>query len=284
VALLSSQALAQPTVKAVATFSILADFVRQVGGARVEVKSLVGPNGDTHIYAPTPIDARTIAQAQIVFVNGLGYEGWITRLVEAAGGKVATVVASRGVPPRDRGVGGGDHPIDPHAWQSVANAKIYVANIRDGLAKADPAGAAVYAANADAYLSRLDALEADVKTAIAAIPPQRRRLITTHDAFGYFGAAYGIEFIASAGVSTDSEASARDMAKIITQIRREKVPAVFLENVSDPRLMQQIARETGVRIGGTLYSDALSGRDGPAATYIDMMRNNVRELTAALGN
>jgi zinc/manganese transport system substrate-binding protein len=171
---------------------------------------------------------------------------------------------------------------DPHAWQSIANTKLYVANIRDGLVKADPAGKSVYEANAKSYLAKLDALEQEVKETIARIPADRRRIITTHDAFGYFGDAYGMEFISPEGVSTDSEPSAKDVAKIITQIRKQKIPAVFMENITDPRLMQQIARETGARIGGTLYSDALSEPGGPAGTYIDMMRNNVGEFAKAL--
>jgi len=176
----------------------------------------------------------------------------------------------------------GKEVIDPHAWQSIANAKIYVANIRDGLIAADPAGRSVYEANARAYLARLDALESEVKAAIERIPAERRKIITTHDAFGYFGAAYGVQFIAPEGISTDTEPSAKDVASIIGQIRKQKIPAVFMENISDPRLMRQIAKESGARIGGELYSDALSPPGGPAATYIDMMRNNVRELAKAL--
>ena len=271
-------------LKTVATFSILGDLVKNVGGDRVEVTTLVGPNGDAHVYSPTPADVQTISHARLVFINGLGFEGWMTRLVAAAGGNAATVTASTGVKTlrmEDENKPG--HMItDPHAWQSVANAKIYVANIRDGLIKADPAGKSVYEANAKSYLAQLDDLQAEVKSAVAKIPAERRRIITTHDAFGYFGAAYGMAFISPEGVSTETEASAKDVAKIIDQIRKQKIPAVFMENISDSRLMQQIARETGAKIGGTLYSDALSKADGPAATYIDMMRNNIRQFGAAL--
>ena len=279
-----AQENAQQKLKAVATFSILGDLVANVGGARADVATLVGPNSDAHVYSPTPADAKTLAQAKVVVVNGLGLEGWLTRLVTASGSKAVTVTASTGIKPRrmEDEHHGGQFVTDPHAWQSIANAKIYVTNIRDGLVKVDPDGRAAYAANATAYLAKLDALEADVKAAIERIPADRRRIITTHDAFGYFGAAFGMEFIAPQGVSTESEASAKDVAKIITQIRQQKIPAVFMENISDPRLMQQIARETGAKIGGTLYSDALSGANGPAATYIDMMRNNIREFAAAL--
>jgi zinc/manganese transport system substrate-binding protein len=271
-------------IKAVATFSILGDLVRNVGGDRIEVSTLVGPNGDAHVYSPSPGDAKTLAAASIVFVNGLGLEGWMSRLIAASGTKAPRVVATKGIAPRrmedeDRP---GHTVTDPHAWQSIADAKIYVANIRDGLIAIDPAGKATYEANAATYLGKLDALEKEVKTAIASIPADRRKIITTHDAFGYFGAAYGMTFIAPEGVSTESEASAKDVAKIITQIRKQKIPAVFLENVTDPRLMDQIARETGAAVGGTLYSDALSPPDGPAATYIDMMRHNIRQFTKAL--
>ena len=271
-------------LKVIATFSILGDLVKNVGGERVEVATLVGPNGDAHVYSPTPADARKLAEAKLVIVNGLGLEGWMTRLVKASGSKASTVVASQFVKPlkMEDEHQAGRMVTDPHAWQSIANAKLYVANIRDGLGKADPSGKAAYEANAAAYLARLDALQTEVKAAIGKIPADHRRIITTHDAFGYFGAAYGMEFISPEGVSTDSEASAKDVARIITQIRKLRVPAVFLENVSDPRLMQQIAKESGAKIGGTLYSDALSDEKGPAATYIDMMRNNVREFSAAL--
>ena len=287
-ALMAMSATAQETqankIKAVATFSILGDLVRNVGGDRVDVTTLVGPNGDAHVYSPTPGDARKLAAANIVFVNGLGLEGWMTRLVAASGTKAPMIVVTKGITPRhmqdeDKS---GRTPIDPHAWQSVADAKIYVANIRDGLVAIDPAGKTTYDANAAAYLTKLDELESAVKAAIDSIPADRRKIITTHDAFGYFGAAYGMAFIAPEGVSTEAEPSAKDVARIITQIKKQKIPAVFLENISDPRLMAQIARETGAIIGGTLYSDALSEPGGPAATYIDMMRHNVREFTKAL--
>jgi zinc/manganese transport system substrate-binding protein len=276
---------AQPRKLAVASTSIIADLVRNVGGDRIDVKALVGANGDAHVYSPTPGDAKEIAAAAIVFVNGLGLEGWLPRLVSAAGTKAPVVVVTKGVPPRK--MPDEEHPgrsvTDPHAWQSIADAKIYVANIRDGLIAVDPPGKAAYAANAQTYLARLDELDNEVRTAIASIPAERRKIITTHDAFGYFGAAYGMSFIAPEGVSTDSEPSAKDVARIIRQIKKQKIPAVFLENVSDPRLIEQIARETGAAIGGKLYSDALSEPGGPASTYIDMMRHNVRAFARALG-
>ncbi|MCJ2081956.1 metal ABC transporter substrate-binding protein [Methylobacterium sp. J-090] len=272
----------------VATFSILGDLAAQVGGERVAVTTLVKPDADAHGYAPAPSDARTLAAADLVVVNGLGLEGWIDRLIKASGAKAPVVVASKGIKPieeaDDHGHGHAhDHHADPHAWQSIVNAKVYVANIRDGLSRRDPTHAAEYAARATAYLGELDALEGEVRATIAKIPPAQRRIITTHDAFGYFTAAYGLTFIAPQGVSTDSEASPRDVARIVRQIRAEKIPAVFLETIADPRLMEQIARESGAALGGKVYSDALSGPDGPAPTYVAMMRNNLNAFAKALG-
>lgn len=278
-------------VRAVASFSILGDLVREVGGARVHVSTLVGPDSDAHGFSPTPADARKLAEADIVFVNGLGLEGWLDRLIRASGTRAPVVVASSGVTPipaaDEHAHGGGehdhgDHALDPHAWQNIANVKIYIANIRDGLATVDPAHADAYRDAAAAYIAKLDALQQEVRATIDGIPPDRRRIITTHDAFGYFAAAYGLRFVAPQGVSTDSEASPRDVAAIIRQIRQDRIPAVFLENISDPRQMEQIARESGAKIGGKVYSDALSGPAGPAPTYLDMMRSNLRAFAAAL--
>ncbi len=264
----------------VATFTILADFAREVGGERVEVASIVGPNGDAHVYDPSPADGRKLAAARLVIENGLGLEGWISRLAKASGTKATVAIVSKGVTPRkDPDAHGG---IDPHAWQSVANAKIYVANIRDALVSADPDGRAVYEARAGAYAAKLDALDAEARAAIAALPQERRRIVSTHDAFGYFAEAYGLAFVAPAGVSTEGDISAKAVARIIAQVRTEKFPAVFLENISDSRLIERIGRESGARIGGALYSDALSPPGGPAGTYMDMMRHNIRELTRAL--
>jgi zinc/manganese transport system substrate-binding protein len=282
---LASAAETKP-VRVVATFSILADLVRQVGGAHVAVSTLVGPDSDVHSFSPAPGDAKLLAQADLVVVNGLGLEGWIDRLVRASGTKATIVTASKGVKtiadadPHDHP--GHDHGVDPHAWQNVANVKVYVANIRDGLAKVDPAHAADYAAAATAYSAGLDALDRDVRAALGRIPPENRRIITTHDAFGYFAAAYGLTILAPQGVSTESEASPRDVAAIIRQIKREKVPAVFLETVSDPRQMERIAKESGARIGGEIHSDALSAATGPAPTYVAMIRANLKAFDDAL--
>jgi zinc/manganese transport system substrate-binding protein len=272
-------------IKAVASFSVLGDMVRQVGGDRVEVVTLVGPNSDTHTYEPTPADAKTLASGQVLFINGLGFEGWMTRLEKSSGFKGKVVVASKGVKSRqmeEEEHGKTKKVTDPHAWQSLANGKIYARNIRDGLIAVDPEGKATYEANASKFISDMDKLEAEVKASIAKIAPDHRRVITSHDAFGYFGATYGLKFIAPEGVSTESEASAQDVAKIIRQIKAEKIPAVFIENITDHRLLDQIARETGAKIGGTVYSDALSDSSGPAATYLDMFRHNIKLFTEAL--
>jgi zinc/manganese transport system substrate-binding protein len=263
----------------VASFSILGDFVRNVGGDRVNVTTLVGANSDVHVYSPTPADAKKVADAKRVFINGLGLEGWLPRLVQSAGGKAVIVTATSGIAPLQLG-----SDADPHAWQSVVNARIYVANIRDALIAADAADAAAFRSNADAYATKLDGLDREVREAVAQIPEARRKVISTHRAFGYFAAAYGIDFIAPLGVSTESEASARDIAGIITQVKTAKIPAVFLENISDPRLIRQIAAETGAKVGGTLYSDSLTPEKGDAPTYIDMVRHNIKALTSALAN
>ena len=271
-------AQAQDRLKVLATFSILGDFVIAVGGNRVDVTSLVGPNSDAHVYSPAPADARKVADAKVVVTNGLGFEGWMSRLVRASGTKAKVIETTSGIATRKLA----DGHADPHAWQSAEHGKIYVANIRDALVATDPPGRADYESNAAAYLAKLDALDRELKAAVASIPAERRRIISSHDAFGYLQQAYGIEFIAPQGLSTESEASARDVARIITQIKREKIPAIFLENVADPRLMERIAKETGARLGGKLYSDALTDRNGDAPSYIDMMRHNMRQIVAAL--
>ena len=261
----------------VASFSILADFVRNVGGDRINLTTLVGADGDVHVYTPAPSDAKRIADAKLVIVNGLGLEGWLPRLVQSAGSKAMVVTASSGIAPLKLGSN-----ADPHAWQSVPDAKIYVANIGKALAAAAPDDADGFRTRTRAYLDKLDALDREVRDALAKIPAEKRRVISTHNAFGYFAAEYGIQFIAPLGVSTETEPSARDIAGIITQIKVQKIPAVFLENISDDRLIRRIAAETGAKVGGTLISDGLTGEKGPAPTYIDMVRHNIKALTSAL--
>ncbi len=292
----TAPARAQNKIEVVASFTILADLVRNVAGDRAQITTLIGPGGDAHVYTPSPADAKRIAAAKLVIVNGLGFEGWLPRLVKSSGSKATVIEASRGIKPLEAADADHDHKdhshnahphdaqFDPHAWQSVANVKVYVGNIRDALAAADPDGAALYAANAADYLGKLDALDSEIRAAIAKIPAQRRKVISTHDAFGYFANAYGIAFIAPQGVSTDAEASARAVARIIKQIKAEAIPAVFIETITDPRLMRRIAAETGAKIGDALYSDSLTDENGEAPTYIAMVRHNIKALTSALGD
>ncbi|WP_257169765.1 metal ABC transporter substrate-binding protein [Bradyrhizobium sp. SRS-191] len=276
-ALALSPASAETRLSVITSFSILADFVRQVGGDKVEVTSLVGPDSDVHVYTPTPHDAKEVGAAKLLIVNGFGLEGWLPRLQQASGSKAPIIVATAGITPRKRGP-----DADPHAWQSVGNAKVYVTNIRDALVAADPADAETFKANAERYLGELDQLDREVRAEIDKIPADRRKVISTHDAFGYFADAYGLAFIAPLGVSTETEPSARDVAEIIRQVKKAGIPAVFLENFNDDRLIGRIAAETGAKIGGTLYSDALSAQNGPVPTYIAMVRHNIRALTSAL--
>lgn len=275
--LIASPLQAAERLSVVASFSILGDFVRNVGGDRVNLTTLVGADGDAHVYTPAPGDAKRIAAAKLVFVNGLGLEGWLPRLVQSAGSKAKVVTASAGITPLKLGAA-----ADPHAWQSVPNARIYVTDIANALAAAAPDEAEFFRARAKAYLEKLEALDREVREAMAKIPPERRKVISTHDAFGYFSAEYGIQFIAPLGVSTETEPSARDIAAIIGQIKAARIPAVFLENISDDRLIRRIAAETGAKVGGTLISDGLTGEKGPAPTYIDMVRHNIKVLTSAL--
>ena len=277
VMLIASPLQAAERLDVVASFSILGDFVRAVGGDRINLTILVGPDSDVHVYTPAPADAKRVAEAKLVIVNGLGLEGWLPRLVQSAGNRAKVVTASAGVAPLKLG-----SAADPHAWQSVPNARVYVTDIAEALAAAAPEDAEFFRAEAKAYLQKLDALDREVREAVAGIPADRRKVISTHDAFGYFAAEYGVEFIAPLGVSTETEPSARDIAAIITQIKARKIPAVFLENISDDRLIRRIAAETGARIGGTLISDGLTGEKGLAPTYIDMVRHNIKALTSAL--
>ena len=296
---LHSQA-ADPPLEVVASFSILGDMVKTVGGDRVQVITLVGPNGDAHVFEPTPADAKAIANAKVVFINGLGLEqGWLPRLIEASSYRGPVVVTSKGIKPLRMEEEEGEHGKeeasahehehgkprmvdDPHAWQNLANGKIYVENIVAGLSAADPAGAETYRANGQTYIAEIGKLDAEVRAKLAVIPQARRKIVTTHDAFQYFGKAYGLELLAPEGMSTEAEASAEDVAKLIRQIRKDRITAVFFENMSDNRLLSQISKETGARIGGTVYSDALSPPDGPAPTYLAMFRHNLQEFTRAL--
>lgn len=303
-------------LKVVASFSIIADLAKNVGADRVEITALVGPDGDAHVYQPRPSDAAALEGADVVLVNGLEFEGFMSRLIETSGTKASVVEVSKGIEPLKNAEGedehhhegaehaaaGHDHKhaeteeaghhdheghhhhgaFDPHAWQSIHNAETYVKNIADAFCTADKAGCATYTANSEAYLKKLGELETEVKAAVDAIPAEKRTIITSHDAFGYFARDYGLKFIAPEGISTEAEASAADVARLVDQVKEDKASAIFLENITNPRLIEQIAAETGLTVGGTLYSDALSGTDGPAATYIDMFRYNVNTIKSAI--
>ena len=366
---------ADEPIKVVATFSILGDMVGVVGGDKIELTTLVGPDGDAHVYQPTPKAAKAVSEADLLIINGLEFEGWLERLTEAASFDGDLIVATNGIEAiaygedddhhdehkdhdghedhashkdhdhdkhddhdhekhadhdehedehhdeehakhddhddDDDHAGHDDHDhkkehaghddheehaghdghdghdhgaYDPHAWQSLRNVEVYVDNITQGLAKADPANAGVFFTNRAAYVTELESLDAEITALMAALPEDKRTVVTSHDAFQYFGQDYGLTFKAPQGLSTESEASAKDVAELIEQMRDENISAVFIENITDSRLLEQIASETGAVIGGTLYPGALSSGDGPAATFLDMMRHNATTLAGALGS
>ncbi len=282
-------------IPVVATFSILGNMVKRIGGEHVDVTTLVGPDGDTHVYRPTPADARSVSEAQIIVVNGLQFEGWLDRLIDASEFRGVRVVATDGIKPiaDEHGADGkhaehDDHKthdhgtFDPHAWQSLRHAMVYVDNIAAALSKLDPGNASAFYRNRGAYVDELEALDLEIRKMVARLPAGSRTVVTSHDAFRYFGRDYGLTFIAPQGLSTESEASAQDVARLVQQIRDRGIRAVFIENVADPRLLERIADETGATIGGTLYPGALSSSNGPASTYLDMMRHNAMTITQAL--
>lgn len=282
---------AQSPMPVLASFSIIGDIARQIGGARVAVSEIVGANQDTHGFQPSPDHVKLMSGAKVILVNGFGYETFLTKLVRSSGTKVKPTVLSREIKPLAKAKKSGhdhghDHDHgeshDPHAWQAIANVKLYATAVADALTAVDPAGKADYANNLVAYHARLDTLAKEATETLKSIPADRRILVTTHNAFRYFAAEFGFRAEALQGISAESEPSAADMARIIRQLRTLKAPAVFLENVTDPRKMEQITRETGAKIGGTLYSDALSLANGPAPTYIDMMRHNVQQIAKVL--
>jgi len=274
-------AQAAEPMKVVATFSILTDLVRQVGGDYVTVTTLVAPGGDAHVYQPTPSDAKSLSEAKVVFVNGFGLEGWMDRLIAASGTKAPVVVTSAGITPQTMEEEG-KVITDPHAWQNLANGQLYARTIGEALAKADPANAATYRKRAEGYATGLGDLDAWVKTQMAQVPPAKRKIITSHDAFGYFAKAYGVTILAPVGLSTDSEPTPAGLGALSDQIKKEGIKALFIENMTDPRLIQTLAHESGAVIGGTLYSDSLSPLDGPANNYVMMFRHNVPAMIAAM--
>jgi zinc/manganese transport system substrate-binding protein len=280
----TANASAAEKLPVVASFSILGDIVGQIGGERIAVSALVGPDQDAHVYQPTPDDIKKVAHARLIVVNGLGFEGWLDRLAHSANYKGDIVVASAGVKARE--MADEDKPgveqIDPHAWQNPLNVIIYTRNIVTALSKLDPAGAAIYKKNGDAYIAALKQLDNWVTTQIATIPAAKRKIITSHDAFHYFGAHYKIDFIAPQGMSTDSEPSAKEVAAMIRQMKKERIKAVFIENMTSPRLLEQISRDAGTEAGAKLYADALSGPQGVAPDYLHLMRYNVGQMLDGL--
>jgi len=312
--------LAQEPVPVVATFSILGDMVQRIGGDEVNVTTLVGRNGDTHVYQPTPADAKAVKQASLMFTNGLQFEGWLDRLAESAEFNGTIVVTTDGLDPiameehhddeqsddhedehsdghkdehADKDSDGheedehGHHDhgeFDPHGWLSLKNALVYIDNITAGLAEAKPASAEMFNQNRAAYVAEVELLDQQIEDMIATLPANMRTIVTSHDAFQYFGRDYGLTFVSPQGISTESEASAQDVAQLIKQIRADNISAVFVENVADPRLLQQIARETGVTVGGKLYPGALSDENGSASSYLDLMRHNATIITNAIKN
>ncbi len=277
--ILSCTAFSKP-IKIVASFSILADLVKQVGLEKVDVRTIVGRNGDAHMYEPTPLDVKAMNNADIVFINGLGFEGWIERLIKASGFKGPLVVVGKNIHPRL--VFEGRLVEDPHAWHSIPNAIVYIHNIQEALGTKDPHHKAFYEKNAQQVIHRLNAIDASIRQRLSHIPPRHRKIITAHDAFGYFGNSYGVEFLSPVGTNTESEPCAKDMVKLIEAIKTYKVKTIFLENITNPKLIQQLSRETKAKVGPVLYSDALSMLDGPAPTYETMIQYNFERFLDAM--
>jgi zinc/manganese transport system substrate-binding protein len=279
-------------LKVVASFTVLGDLAQQVGDDDVTVTTLVGADGDTHVFQPTPNDAKALKEADVIIINGLGFEGWMSRLIESSGTKAPVVTASQGIAKtltmaEKEEEGHHDHhhhhgSTDPHAWQSLTNGRVYVKNIAAALQKADPANSQDYTDRAAKLDAELAALDAWVKKEIATVPEAKRRVITTHDAFGYFADAYQVTFLAPTGFSTDDEPSAKEMKTLIQHIQSGKTRALFLESMGNPNIIKQLAAETGAVVGPALYTDALSTENGPAATYQKMMQYNVTALVKAM--
>ena len=315
---LPPMAQADEPMPVVATFSILGDMVGRIGGEHISLTTLVGPDGDAHVYQPTPKDARSVSEAEVMFINGLDFEGWLERLAEAASFDGTLVTATKGIDAiafddhddhddhkdhddhddhkdhddhddhkdhddHDDHHGHNHGAFDPHAWLSLDHAVTYVDNITAALATADPENAADYYSNRADYIAQIDSLSKEVAVMMSSIPEKKRTVVTPHDAFGYFSQTYDIKFVAPQGLSTDSEISASDVAELIEQIREEGISAVFIESITDNRMIEQIANETGAVVGGTLYSDALSAKEGPASTYLKMFRHNAVTISSVLG-
>lgn len=274
---ITGTAAAADRIQVVASFSILGDMVRQVTGDLADVTTIVGPDADAHIYEPSASDAKAVAGADVIFVNGLGFETWSSALIETSGGDAQVFVATEGVEPLLV-----DGEIDPHAWNALTNGMIYVQNIAAGMAKVDAANAATYSANADAYVEQLGKVHDNAVSEFSALPEERRTVVTAHDAFGYLAQAYGLNFLAPVGIDTDAQPSASDLAALIDHLNETGAGALFVENITSPALVEQISRETGLEIGGRLFSDALSEKGGPATSYVAMFEHNLSALITAL--
>lgn len=272
---------AAKTIDVVASFTVLADVVKNVGGEHVNVKSLVPPNGDPHEFEPSPDNAKAVKAAAVTFISGDGLENWFQRLAKAAGTTEKPVVASEGIKTR-KFVEDGKKVTDPHVWNSVPNMLIWVANIEKALAKADPEDAAAFKTNAERYTKELKELDASIRSRVGAVPKDKRKVLTSHDAFGYYGAEHGVTFLSPLGVSTETEASAADVAKLIDQIKKEHIKVYFIESSNDPRLVEQVAKATGAQAGGELYPEALSTADGPVPTYVKLMQYNTDKIVSAI--
>ena len=275
----SSPVFAEDKVKVVTSFSILGDMVTQVTGDLAEVETIVGPDADAHLYTPNAADAKAVTDAQVIFVNGLGFETWSQTLIENSGSEAQVFVATHGITPLEV-----DGEIDPHAWNALTNGMIYVDNIAKAMAQVDPGHAATYEANAAAYSKRLQSMHDKALKRLAALPEDHRTVVTAHDAFGYLADAYGMTFLAPVGIDTEAEPSARELAALIDHLKEVKAGALFVENISSPALVEQISKETGIGIGGRIYSDALSDRGGPATSYEKMFEHNLNTIIRALGS
>lgn len=290
---LSTPLQANARINVVASFSIIGDIASHIGQDRINLRTIVGPDSDAHIYEPTPADAISLSRADVLLVNGLQFEGFINRLIEASESKATITEVTKGAEIINDPAGGHYHfnngkavfhaaPFDPHAWQSLTNAQVYVENITQAFCEADKNGCSIYQANASAYKEKLNRLSVNIDKTLSAIPAARRTVVVGHNAFRYFEHQYHIRFLSPQGVSTESEASAADVAGILREIKKHRAAALFAENISNPRLIEQIADEAGLPVSGTLYSDALSGPDGPASSYIEMMQHNASTIAAAL--
>jgi len=252
-----SQSVSAKTLNVMTSFSILGDITQQVGGTHVKVTSLVGPDGDPHTFEPTPQDSAALSKADVVVVNGLELEGWLDRLIKASGFHGTLIVASEGVKTHTMDEDG-KSVVDPHAWNSAANGAIYAKNIMDGLIKSDPEDKAALTASGERYIAQLNQLDGWAKKRFSDIPAEKRIVLSSHDAFGYFSNQYHVRFLAPQGLSSESEASAADVAALIEQIKAQHVHTWFMENQLDPRLVKQIANATGAKAGGELYPESLT--------------------------